>query len=103
MQVPTISEINKISITQQQQKQGITPQELQNALKISLDNLSPKQKSTLTQPERDLLGTMSPLIQKGVSPQQGTEITSLLRQLRLRTKKEFLNHYDAFVKATKSK
>jgi quinol-cytochrome oxidoreductase complex cytochrome b subunit len=52
VQVPTISEINKISITQQQQKQGITPQELQNALKISFDNLSLKQKGTLTQPKK---------------------------------------------------
>ena len=81
VQVPTISEINKISITQQQQKQsplllqqqqGITPQELQNALKISFDNLSPKQKNMLTQPQKDLLGIMPTLIQKGLSPQQGT-------------------------------
>jgi hypothetical protein len=83
VQVPTISEIKKSSITQleQQQQQGITPQELQNELKISLDNLSPKQKSMLTQPQIDLLKTMSPLIQKGLSPQQGTQVTLLLQQL----------------------
>jgi hypothetical protein len=80
VQVPTISEINKISITQQQQKQRVNPQELQNGLKIFLDNLSPKQKSMLTQPQKNLLGIMPTIIQKGLSPHQGTQVTSFLTQ-----------------------
>jgi hypothetical protein len=82
VQVPTISEINKISIRQiQQQKQsplilqqqqGITPQELQNALKISLDNLSPKQKSMLTQPQRDLLKTLTHNAKRSFSTTRNT-------------------------------
>jgi hypothetical protein len=86
VQIPTISQIKKSSIRipeqqQQQQKQGITPQQLQNGLKTFLNNLSPKQKSTLTQPQKDLLTTMPNLIQKGLSPYQTTQVSSLLEQL----------------------
>ena len=97
MQVPTISEINKISITQLQQEQhqqGATPQELQNALKILLDNLSTKQKGTLTQQQVDLLEHISPIIQKGLSPQQGKQITSLLPQLTKRAMGQSYNIFD---------
>jgi hypothetical protein len=34
----------------------------------------------LTLPQRDLLETISPLIQKGLSPQQGIQLESLLKQ-----------------------